>query len=77
MSGWRSATAQAVFYWPDKRRRDIRNAEYALKAAYDGIVDAGLIPDDSAEHLTHLPTRFEVDRKCPRVEIILTEVATK
>ena len=73
VQGWATATARAVFYWPNARRRDVRNAEYALKAAYDGVVDAGLIPDDSSDHLAHQPTRFDVDRDTPRVEITLTE----
>lgn len=73
VSGWERAVAQATFYWPNKLRRDIRNAEYALKPAYDGMVDAELIPDDSYEHLTHQPTRFEIDKKYPRVEITVTE----
>jgi len=66
---WPRAVAQATFYWPDRRRRDVANADASLKAAWDGIVDAGLIPDDRAEVLTHEPTRFAVDRRRPRVEI--------
>ncbi len=66
---WARAVAQAVFYWPDRQRRDIRNAEASLKAAYDGIVDAGVIVDDRADVLTHEPTVFNVDPARPRVEI--------
>lgn len=69
---WSQAVAQTTFYWPDRRRRDVANAEASLKAAWDGFVDAGLIPDDRAEVLTHEPTRFEVDRRRPRVEIRIT-----
>ena len=69
---WRRATARLTFYWPTKRRRDVRNAEHMMKPAYDGIVDAGIIPDDSAEHLTHHPTRFDYDSAHPRVEIEMT-----
>jgi crossover junction endodeoxyribonuclease RusA len=67
--GWTRAVAQATFYWPDGQRRDIRNAEASLKAAYDGIVDAGVILDDRAEVLGHEATVFSVDSVRPRVEI--------
>lgn len=66
---WPRAVAQATFYWPQEQRRDIRNAEHMLKPAYDGLVDAGLIPDDSAAVLTHQPTVFAADPAWPRVEI--------
>lgn len=35
----------------DRRRRDPANASPMGKAAVDGIVDAGVLPDDSAEYL--------------------------
>ena len=41
----------------------------SLKATFDGLVDAGLLHDDSA--LTHLPLVFLVDAKNPRVELLL------
>jgi len=68
---WGRAQATLVFYWPDRRCRDIRNAEAAMKAAYDGIVDAGILTNDSYDVLTHQPTRFELDRVHPRVEILI------
>lgn len=71
---WSKAIAQATFFWPTKQRRDVRNAEASLKAAYDGIVDAGLIVDDNYEVLTHYPTTFFVDEKRPRVEIMVFKV---
>ena len=71
---WPAARARLAFYWPKANRRDIRNAEAAMKAAYDGIVDAGLIPDDDEKHLTHDPTTFHIDAACPRVEIHLTRM---
>lgn len=37
--------------WPDKRRRDVHNLMPTIKACIDGFVDAGLIPDDSDQHL--------------------------
>ena len=37
----------------DKRRRDIDNLFAAMKAYIDGLVDARLIVDDSAMHVTY------------------------
>ena len=37
--------------WPNRRRRDAHNIYPTLKACIDGIVDAGVIPDDSDRHL--------------------------
>ena len=38
--------------WPDRRERDAHNIIPTLKAAIDGIVQAGLLPDDSDRYLT-------------------------
>ena len=41
------------------RPRDVPNAIYALKPVFDGIVDAGLIVDDTADHLPETVVRIE------------------
>ena len=41
------------------RPRDIPNATFALKPVYDGIQDAGLIVDDTADHLPEAVVRIE------------------
>jgi crossover junction endodeoxyribonuclease RusA len=66
---WKSAEAEATFYFADRRRRDRDNLLASLKAAFDGIAAAGVVEDDA--DLTHLPVRIEVDRENPRVEIVL------
>lgn len=38
--------------WPDKRRRDVHNIVPTIKALIDGVVDAGVLPDDDDKHLT-------------------------
>jgi Holliday junction resolvase RusA-like endonuclease len=43
----------------------------SLKAAFDGLADAGLIADDSG--LTHLPVIVKVDKLNPRVELHIVE----
>ncbi|WP_309382026.1 hypothetical protein [Cerasicoccus frondis] len=70
--GWELATVKATFYHKQKRRRDDVNHLAMLKPAYDGIVDAGLLVDDDSDHLKTLPPIFEIDRRCPRVELLVT-----
>ena len=41
------------------RATDIGNAIYSLKAAIDGLIDAGLIVDDDHTHLVELTGRIE------------------
>ena len=59
-------------YLPD----DPSNAAYALKAAVDGLVDAGLLPDDSLKYLHTLSTRVvKVDtREEEGLMIVISEI---
>lgn len=72
---WARATVSVRFFHATRRRRDDVNFLASLKPAYDGLVDAGLLEDDDAEHLTTLGATFEVDREAPRVELLLTRLA--
>jgi crossover junction endodeoxyribonuclease RusA len=69
---WGKALVTAAFFYKDKRRRDPDNAIASLKAAYDGIVDAGLLPDDDADHMRRGEPTFAVDEDCPRVELTIS-----
>ena len=64
---WQKATVLFEFYWPDKRRRDPLNAMAAMKAAVDGLVDAGVLADD--DQLMPETPAFAVDKKNPRVVV--------
>lgn len=66
-SAWKSAEIQAHFRFKQDRRRDRDNLLASLKAAFDGLVDARLLADDSG--LTHLPVTFE---KAEPVGVTLT-----
>jgi crossover junction endodeoxyribonuclease RusA len=44
------AVVSVTFVVPDRRRRDKTNLAASFKAGLDGIVDAGIIVDDSHEH---------------------------
>lgn len=67
--GWATAEAQATFYVATNRRRDRDNLLASLKPAFDGLVDAGVLSDDSG--LTHLPVLIVVDADRPRVEVAI------
>jgi len=66
-ANFQTAKEQTTFYFRDKRRRDADNLLAMLKSAFDGIVDGGILADDSG--LTHLPIIVLVDKENPRVEI--------
>lgn len=54
---WKVADIQAHFRFGQDRRRDRDNLLASLKAAFDGLVDAGLLADDSGVVL--LPVTYE------------------
>jgi crossover junction endodeoxyribonuclease RusA len=71
---WQKATMTATFYHTTNRRRDGVNSLGMLKGAVDGVIDAGLLPDDDWLHLEQMPPRFEVDKERPRVEMTFERV---
>ena len=64
-------TAHVTFVVPDKRRRDLDNLSASMKAAWDGIVDAGVLVDDSSEHLKHAAPELVVERGTREVRVVL------
>jgi len=68
-----ACTAHVTFYPPDKRRRDLDNLLRACKPYWDGMVDAGLLKDDSCIRQISV-TMGEPDKHNARVEIELSEV---
>src|SRR3990167_2941520 len=67
--------AQTTFFVPNRRRRDVDNLMASLKAAWDGIVDAGLMKYDNS-NLLHHETPIVQYRPGAKfeVQIILTEL---
>ena len=51
--------AEVTFTFPDRRRRDQDNALAGLKAAWDGLVDAGLLADDKMPDFRVVPQQEE------------------
>ncbi len=75
VTGWQGAEVEARFFHKTARRRDDVNHLAMLKPAYDGIVLAGLLPDDDRAHLRTTGAAFAVDRAAPRVELHFTRCA--
>ena len=58
-----------TYYPRDNRRRDADNLVATLKALCDGLVDAGITPDDTPEHMVkHMPIIGRADGD-PRLEL--------
>ena len=67
-------TAQCVFCVKTMRLRDLDNLLASMKAAWDGLVDAGVLPGDHAEVLRHGPPLCATSHgQSPFVEIELEE----
>jgi len=58
-----------TYFFPDARRRDTDN--FSGKFILDGLVNAGIIEDDSFNHVDLL-LAGKVDRENPRTEIEVT-----
>jgi crossover junction endodeoxyribonuclease RusA len=50
---WRQVEIHATFVFATNRRRDKDNLLASLKAAFDGLVDAGIVEDDAG--VSHAP----------------------
>lgn len=73
--GWQRGRIHMEFCWPTRHRRDTLNAAGAMKAAIDGIIDAGLLPDDDGEHMEIGGISASLDKDNPRVIISLERLA--
>lgn len=69
---------QLIWWVNDKRRRDVDNLVPTFKAMCDGLVDAGMVPDDTPEFMDKLMPRIElVDRLVMKqhLELFIKEIA--
>lgn len=71
---WEAATIQFAFTLRDHRRHDGDNLEASMKAALDGLRDAGVIVDDSYGRLTRLPSAFAVDKMNAGVTVTMRKI---
>ena len=56
-----------IVYYPTNRRHDTDNS--VPKFILDGLVEGGMLVDDSSEHLEELHLRCTVDKEHPRTEL--------
>ena len=71
----RRARVDFIYEPPRRGRRDSDNWAPTVKALVDGIVDAGVLPDDDTKHLDG-PYKHITDEPFPggRVVLIITEL---
>ncbi len=64
-----------TFYWYcENRRRDKDNIIAGQKFVIDGLVEAGVIENDGWRQVQNIFHYFELDKKNPRIEILIKEV---
>ena len=63
-----------ITWYCKNRRRDPDNIAAAVKMVWDGIVEAGVIPNDGWKENAGWSNEFRVDKNNPRVEIEILEV---
>lgn len=63
-----------TFYEKDTRR-DLDNISgFAHKVIQDALVNTGIIPGDGWKDIKAMRDMFRIDKKCPRIEVIIIEV---
>jgi len=69
--------ARIVFHirFPNNIRRDVGNLSPTAKALVDGLVDAGVLPDDSDAHLEGPDLRRDYPNGPHRISIDIQEAA--
>lgn len=59
---YESVTIQRLFYFKTNRRRDKDNFNAGTKAFNDGMVDSGLLCDDSGDHIIWMDSKLIYDK---------------
>lgn len=61
-------------WYEANKKRDLDNvSSYGRKVIQDALVHCGVIYDDSWKQVTGFSDRFYVDRKEPRIEVVIEE----
>ena len=71
------ATVQFTYHVQTNRRRDGDNWLIMAKPLIDGLVDAGIFPDDSSRFIKLLPVKFELGKSPKTVVEILSNMEPK
>lgn len=63
------------FHWYNKNsRKDIDNIAFSKKFILDGLVNAGVLKNDSRKYVTAFSDFFYIDKENPRTEIVIEEI---
>ena len=60
-----------ITWFCEHNRYDKDNLMAGQKFIFDGLVQAGILPDDRWKNIGNIWHRFEVDKKNPRVEVLI------
>lgn len=63
-----------ISWFEQNSKRDIDNIASGVKFILDGLVQAGVLKNDSQKYVVGLVNKFYVDKDNPRVEVKLVEV---
>lgn len=76
LKGWRPKTPVRLsyrYYEPNRKRDKDNVAGFAHKVVQDGLVLARVLKNDGWDDVDGFADDFAVDRKRPRIEVIITE----
>ena len=71
---WRRARLSFRFFKPTDRTLDHANMVSRFKAAVDGVVLAGLLPDDNDQYLELGAPYSDIDADHPRIEMVFEKI---
>lgn len=63
-----------ITWYCKNKRKDKDNIAFAIKFILDGMIQAGVIPNDGWQEIAGFEHKFEIDKEYPRVEIEILEV---
>lgn len=64
----------SVLWIEQNHRRDLDNVAYGKKFIQDGLVKAGIIPNDTADYIAGFSDSFAYDAKDPRIIVTIHEI---
>ncbi len=66
-----------IYKWYSKdQRKDTDNVAFSKKFINDGLVNAKILIDDSRKYVSGFSDEFYIDKKNPRVEVIIEQLST-
>jgi hypothetical protein len=72
---YRRARIKVLIRFATNHRRDVGNYYPTAKAIVDGLVDAGLMPDDNDRHLIGPDMRRHIPNGSPLVTVTIQEIS--